>query len=213
MAEDWRVTVELEEGHDLARELDEHELGDDARAALGNRVAVSGEGSHVFLYADTRAAAEQAIEIVEKLVDTAGGAAELTLEQWHPVAEEWKPADEPLPVSGDAIEAENEEREEQDEADTEASGYAEWEVRLDLPSHHDAVELADKLEAEGIPTTRRWKYLLVGAADEDDANALAERLKSETPAGTKTLVQPGGEMVWEGVPERSKLFFIIPNMM
>ena len=54
MAEDWRVTVELEEGHDLAKELDEHELEDDAREALGQRVAVSGEGSQVFLYADTR---------------------------------------------------------------------------------------------------------------------------------------------------------------
>ena len=85
-------------------------------------------------------------------------------------------------------------------------------MRLDLPSHGAAVELADKLEAEGIPTTRRWKYLLVGAADEDDANDLAKRLETEAPAGTRTLVQPGGEMAWEGAPKRSKLFFIIPNM-
>ena len=212
MAEDWRVTVELEEGHDLAKELDEHELEDDAREALGQRVAVSGEGSQVFLYADTREAAEQAMEVVRSLVDKAGGTAELTLDQWHSVAEEWKPADEPLPKTDAEVEEENEEREEQDEADTEASGYAEWEVRLDLPSHGAAVELADKLEAEGIPTTRRWKYLLVGAADEDDANDLAKRFESEAPAGTRTLVQPGGEMAWEGAPKRSKLFFIIPNM-
>ncbi len=212
MAEDWRITVELEEGHDLAKELDEHELEDDAREALGQRVAVSGEGSQVFLYADTRETAEQAMEVVRSLVDKAGGAAELTLDQWHSVAEEWKPADEPLPKTDAEVEEENEEREEQDEADTEASGYAEWEVRLDLPSHGAAVELADKLEAEGIPTTRRWKYLLVGAADEDDANELAKRFESEAPAGTRTLVQPGGEMAWEGAPKRSKLFFIIPNM-
>jgi hypothetical protein len=212
MAEDWRVTVELEEGHDLARELDEHELEDDAREALGQRIAVSGEGSQVFLYADTREAAEQAMEVVRSLVERAGGTAELTLDQWHSVAEEWMPADEPLPKSEAEVEEENEEREEQDEADTEASGYAEWEVRLDLPSHGAAVELADKLEAEGIPTTRRWKYLLVGAADEDDANDLAKRFESEAPAGTRTLVQPGGEMAWDVAPKRSKLFFIIPNM-
>jgi hypothetical protein len=212
MAEDWRVTVELEEGHDLARELDEHELEDDAREALGQRIAVSGEGSQVFLYADTREAAEQAMEVVRSLVESAGGTAELTLDQWHSVAEEWMPADEPLPKSEAEVEEENEEREEQDEADTEASGYAEWEVRLDLPSHGAAVELADKLEAEGIPTTRRWKYLLVGAADEDDANDLAKRFESEAPAGTRTLVQPGGEMAWDVAPKRSKLFFIIPNM-
>jgi len=212
MAEDWRVTVELEEGHDLSKELDEHELEDEAREALGQRVAVSGEGSQVFLYADTREAAEQAMKIVRSLIDRAGGTAELTLDQWHPVAEEWKPADEPLPKTDAEIEAENEEREEQDESDTEASGYAEWEVRLDLPSHSAAVELADKLEAEGIPTTRRWKFLLVGAADEDDANDLAKRFEAEAPAGTRTLVQPGGEMAWEGAPKRSKVFFFIPNM-
>jgi hypothetical protein len=150
--------------------------------------------------------------VVQKLVDDSGGTARLALDQWHPVAEEWKAADDALPATADEIEAENEEREEQDEADTEASGYAEWEVRLDLPSHGDAVALAEKLEAEGIPTTRRWKYLLVGAADEDDASDLAKRLEAEAPAGTRTLVQAGGEMVWEGVPQRSKLFFIIPNM-
>jgi hypothetical protein len=212
VAEDWRVTVELEEGHDLAKQLDEHELEDEASEALGQRVAVSGEGSQVFLYADTRAVAEQAMAVVRSLVDRAGATAELTLDRWHPVAEEWKPADEPLPASEAEIEAEHEEREEQDESDTESSGYAEWEVRLDLPSHGAAVELADRLEAEGTPVTRRWKFLLVGAADEDDANELARRLGSEAPAGTRTLVQPGGEMAWEGAPKRSKLFFIIPNL-
>jgi hypothetical protein len=212
MAEDWRVTVEVEDPDDLSNQLDEHELEEEASQALGKRVAVSGEGSQVFLYADTRDAAEQAMKVVRSLVDRAGTTAELTLDRWHSVAEEWKPADEPLPETEAEIEAENEEREEQDESDTEASGYAEWEVRLDLPSHGAAVELADRLEAEGIPTTRRWKFLLVGAADEDDANDLAKRLGSEAPAGTRTLVQPGGEMAWEGAPKRSKLFFIIPNM-
>ena len=49
MAEDWRVTVDLAEGHNLAADLDEHELEDEARAALGNRIAVSGEGTRVLL--------------------------------------------------------------------------------------------------------------------------------------------------------------------
>jgi hypothetical protein len=213
MAEDWRVTVDLDDGHDLAKELDEHELAEEARDALTQRrVAVSGEGSQLFLYADTRETAEQAMEIVRGLVDHAGATARLTLDRWHPVAEEWKPADEPLPETADQIEEENEEREEQDEADSEASGYAEWEVRLDLPSHGAAVDLADKLEAEGIPVTRRWKYLLVGAEDEDDANDLVKRFETEAPPGTRTVIQPGGEMVWEGAPKRSKLFFFIPNM-
>ncbi len=212
MAEDWRVTVELEEGHGLEGTLDEHELADETRSALGDRVAVSGDESHVFLYTDTRAAAEQALAVVRSLVEQGGGTAGLTLDQWHPVAEEWRPADEPLPRTSEEEAEEHEELEEQDAADSIASGHAEWEVRLDLPSHGDAVALAEKLESEGIPTTRRWKYLLVGAADEDDANALAKRLETEAPAGTKTLVQPGGEMAWEAAPKRSKVFFFIPNL-
>jgi hypothetical protein len=212
MAEDWRVTVELEEGHDLDATLDDHEVEEETRRALGERVAVSGEGSRLFLYTDTRAAAEQSMEVVRSLVERAGGTAGLTLDRWHALAEEWKPADEPLPETEAEKEEEQDELERQEEADSASSGYAEWEVRLDLPSHGAAVELAEKLELEGIPTTRRWKYLLVGAADEDDANALAKRLEAESPPGTKTLVQPGGEMVWEAAPKRSKVFFFIPNM-
>ena len=42
------------------------------------------------------------------------------------------------------------------------------------PSHRETVKLDKRLHGEGFPTVRRWKYLLVGAADEDSANALAE---------------------------------------
>ena len=80
------------------------------------------------------------------------------------------------------------------------------------PSHAEAVELAEQLEAEGIPVTRRWKHLLVGAADEDDANELAERLRAEAPQGAELTVEPSGEMAWEAAPKRSKWFFIVPNM-
>ena len=91
-------------------------------------------------------------------------------------------------------------------------GYAEWEVRLDLRDHREAVALAEQLESEGIPVTRRWTYLLVGAASSDDANELADRLRAEGPEGMKVQVQPGGEMVWEAAPRRSKIFYFIPNL-
>ena len=50
--------------------------------------------------------------VVQKLVDGSGGTARLALDQWHPVAEEWKAADTALPATAEEIEAENEEREE-----------------------------------------------------------------------------------------------------
>ena len=148
----------------------------------------------------------------ETIIAGAGGEASYALDRWHPIAEEWEAADVPLPATDAEKAGEHGELERQETEESEESGYAEWEVRLDLPSHRDAVELATKLEAEGIPATRRWTYLLVGAADEDDAKALADRLRAESPGGTRVLVQPGGESAWEVAPKRSKLFFIIPNM-
>ena len=138
--------------------------------------------------------------------------ATFALDQWHPLADEWRPADEPLPGTETELEAELDEAEAQDAADSAASGYAEWEVRIDLPGHSEAVELAERLEGEGVPVTRRWKHLLVGAADEEDANELAERLRQEAPQGAELTVEPSGEMAWEAAPKRSNWFFIVPNM-
>jgi hypothetical protein len=214
MAEDWRVTIEIEDGsgQGVGAKLTETELEEEARNELGDAVAVSADGPNVFLYADTREAAERARDLVAGLLEHESMTATFSLDRWHPLAGEWKPADEPLPETADEQEAERDELEAQEEAESKESGYAEWEVRLDLESHADAVELAEKLEMEGIPVTRRWTFLLVGAASQEDAADLADRLKAEGPAGTKVHVQPGGEMAWEAAPRRSKVFFFIPNL-
>ena len=214
MADDWRVTVELEEGsgEGFGARLSEHELGDEAEERLGDAVAVSADGPRVFLYADTREAAERARDVVASIVDAEGAKATYALHRWHPLADQWKPADEPLPETPEEKEAELEELEAQEAAESKEAGYAEWEVRLDLPSHGEAVALAERLEAEGIPVTRRWTYLIVGAASEEDADELAERLGNEGPPGTRVQVQPGGEMVWQAAPRRSKIFYFIPNL-
>ncbi len=62
-----------------------------------------------------------------------------------------------------------------------AAGHAQWEVRVDLPSHHDAVQLAERLRAEGRPVIRRWKFLVLGANDSDDADELARAIRQEAP--------------------------------
>jgi hypothetical protein len=214
MAEDWRVTVDLEDGSGLSlgERLDEHEIEDEARKRLGTGIAVSADGPRLFLYADTREAAEQALEIVRAILIADGGGATFSLDRWHPLADEWRPGDESLPDTEAEREAELDRAEAQDAADSAASGYAEWEVRIDLPGHSEAVELAERLEGEGVPVTRRWKHVIVGAADEEDANELAERFRQEAPQGATLTVEPSGEMTWEAYPKRSKLFFIVPNM-
>jgi hypothetical protein len=214
MAEDWRVTVELEDGsgQGLGAKLDEHEIEDETRERLGDAIAVSADGPRLFLYADTQAAAEQARELVRSILAKEGLSGTFALDRWHPLAEEWESADVPLPDTEAEREEEHEEAEAQDAAEAAESGYAEWQVRIDLPGHSEAVALAEALEAEGFTLTRRWKHLLVGTATEDEANELADRLRTEAPQGAELTVEPSGEMAWEGAPKRSKLFFFVPNM-
>jgi hypothetical protein len=214
MSEDFRLTVTFpdDSGTDLAAELSEHELEDETRKQLGAGISVSSDGPNVFLYADAREAADGAKSVVETILEKEGANAVISLARWHPLAEEWEPADAPMPQTAAEREAEHEKLEAQDTADSLASGYAEWEVQIALPSHGDAVELAERLESEGIPVTRRWRHLIVGADDEDDANALAVRLRDEAPTGAELTVEPGGEMAWEGAPKRSRWFYFVPNM-
>jgi len=216
MADDFRVKVVLEdgsgEGFGVRLSEYEHELEDEARKSLGEAVAVSADGSDVFLYADTLEAARNARDVVAGILEQDGLTATYALDRWHPPAGEWKPADEPLPETELQREAELDELEAQEEEESRRSGYAEWEVRLDVKHHGDAVALAEKLESEGIPVTRRWTYVLVGAASREDANELADRLRSESPEGAKVHVQPGGEMAWEAAPRRSRIFYFIPNL-
>ena len=213
MAEDWRLTVSLTGGfgHTLASALHELELGDETEALLGERVAVSAAADRVLLYADSRATAEEARIVVSKLLVRDGREAGFALERWHPLAEEWEDAELPLPASVEEREAERERLEAKDAAVSREAGFAEWEVRLDLPRHRDALELATRLESEGIRSTRRWRYLLVGAASRDEAEALASRLRAEVPAGGAIQVQPGGEMAWEAAPSRPFPLFLLPS--
>ncbi len=62
-------------------------------------------------------------------------------------------------------------------------------MRVQSKSHHDIVKLAERLQSEGFPVVRRWHFLLLGAADQDDANALAERIRGEVPEGSVVTVE------------------------
>ena len=74
------------------------------------------------------------------------------------------------------MQAEDEESREQ--------GFPDFEVRVRCRSRHDAQQLAERLQAEGIPSVHRWEFVVLGAPDEDAATALAERIRAEVPAGS-----------------------------
>jgi hypothetical protein len=44
-----------------------------------------------------------------------------------------------------------------------------YEVRVELPSHRQAVELAARLAAEGYSVVRRWLLVVVGANNAEQA--------------------------------------------
>lgn len=210
MADDWRVTIDFDDegdGTQLAEWLGALELEAEERDRLGERVIVSRDGPRVHLYADGEEPARAAYETVRARIEAEGLAAVTAFERWHPVEQAWKDASLPLPHTEEEVRAERERFQEREAAESLAKGRAEWEVRVELPSHDDTVVLAERLETEGIPVVRRHTFLLVGAANEDDAHGLAERLEREAPEGARIEVEPGGGLVWEVAPANPFVVF------
>jgi len=203
MTDDWRLRVDLREPSralELKRYLESVELEHELSATLGDRVAVSNDDGEVFCYAGTREQAERAEEVIRSAATERGWEVDTELKHWHPVAEEWEDPDEPLPTTGSEREAEHEELIEQEREEAEKTGYVDWEVRVECTSHREAVELAEKLKGEGIPNIRRWHYLVVGAEDEDTANALADRLRREVPSDAKVTTEGTYQVVFNSHP-------------
>jgi hypothetical protein len=183
MTDDWRIRIELGEaahadtllGH-LGFDLGSDEAKRLARELEGHRLAVSNDEDTVFVYLDSAAQVDPARKIVEAELADEGIAGEVVSEHWLPEEERW---------SGEAPD-------ETWEEDTAERGFAPWEVRVELQGHDEADRLADELEGEGYDVVRRWRYLIVGTASEEDAHSLAARVHGDA--------QPGGEVVWEVAP-------------
>ena len=190
--DDWRLQVDLHDedhAHALTERLDAQQLQHDRSEAFHDRVVVSRDGARVFLYAGSRDQAERGRDAVEAEAQQHGWTVEVDLRHWHPTAEEWEDPDKPLPANDAARLAEHEVLIAREREETARTGRPEFEVRADLPSRHDAVRFSEQLRKEGLPAVHRWKFLLVGATDEDMAKALAERLEDEAPAGSRVRVE------------------------
>ena len=195
VADDWRVTVTFRDEADVqqaVRSVREHEVEDDVRSRLGHRIVMSVDGPTAFLYAGTEDTAREADRVVREVLAQHQLNAELTLDRWHPLEEEWEDVSVPMPDTAEQRAAEHQRLVDTETQDSLAARQAGWEVRVELPSHRQAVELAERLQAEGRRVIRRWKYLVVGANNEDDASALAEAIGQEIPAkaSVRTLAIP-----------------------
>lgn len=192
--DDWRVTVTLHDEAHVGRALQslrEHEVEDDVRRRLGRHVAVSADGPRIFLYAGTEDGAREADQIVRQVMAQRGLGADFALDRWHPVEEEWQDADVPMPQTDQQRQAEHQRLEADETRESLATGHAQWEVRVELPSHRDAVALADRLQAEGRSVIRRWKFLVLGANDSGDARELARVIAQEAPAASVQVEEAG----------------------
>lgn len=190
MSDNWRIRIELPEEAQAGNLLDRLGLdlgSDEARRVSkeleGHRLAVSRDDDVIFVYTDSPPQAERARQIVEAELAEEGIAAQIQVERWLPDEERW---------SGEPPQETWEEEEVR-------RGYAPWEVRVELDSHAEAEKLADQLEQEGYDIIRRWRYLIVGAASEEQARELARRVHGE--------VEPGGEVVWEVAPQNPFALF------
>jgi len=198
VANDWRVTVTLHDPAHVGRALEslhEHEVEEDARRRLGHRVAVSAEGSQIFLYAGTENAAREADQVARELVKQHGLSADFALDRWHPIEQEWEDASVAMPQTDEERAAEHQRLEEDEARESEEYGYPQWEVRVELPSRHAAEDLAGRLRAEGHPVVHRWTLLVLGADNSDDAEALARVVKQEAPADAKVETEELGPLL------------------
>ena len=189
--DEWRVEIALdrdEHAETLSGALHDLRLDDEARKLLGGSVIVTRDGAFLFVYAWHEESAQEAERVVKRIMDDEGLAGTVRLMRWHPIAEEWKDAAEPLPDDEAAVAHEMREAEAEG---TREAGYGQypWEVVIDLPHIRDGHKLAEQLRLEGLPVKRRFKYLLVGAPTEDDAVELGKRLEGEVPEGSRLGVR------------------------
>ncbi|MGA7704476.1 MAG: hypothetical protein WB998_06215, partial [Solirubrobacteraceae bacterium] len=174
MHDEFRISVELQHGEvaRLIKALEEVEHG----TSGPEHVAVSHDTDHVFLYVDSSESAAWAQDTVKTLLAELHTQGKLSSSRWHPEEDRWEDASVALPSTPAEHAAEHELLEREETEESERAGFPEWEVRVTLPTHHDAQAFAERLANEGIPVQRHWRHLALGAEDEDDARALAERL-------------------------------------
>lgn len=215
MHDEFRISVEVasqEQAHELLRALEAVERDGHDGAPSPEHVAVSHEGGHVFLYADSGSQAALARATVEAILTERNIDGKLGSWRWHPEEDRWEDAALALPSTPAEHAAEHERLEQEETEESERSGLPEWEVRVTLPTHYDARAFAERLAAEGIPVQRHWRHLTLGTEDEDEARALAERLRAEAPQGSSFDVEGAAWPAWVAVNQPARPFAIFGGL-
>ena len=194
-SDDWRVTISVSDQAQTGqaqRSFSLRRVEEDIRRQVGRSIAVGADDRQIFLYAGTEIAARDAERIARDVLARHGIAVESALHRWHPIEEQWENPDVAMPQTEAERQAEHQRLEDTETAESVATGIAQWQVRVDLGSHRQAVALAHKLENEGRAVVRRWTFLLVGASNEDQARELAGQIRREAPPGAAVIAEQAG---------------------
>ena len=196
---DWRVTVRLSEAGkagEAVEHLSAHKVEGEVHQRLGGRVMVGTDGHRgLYLYTHSEDAAATAQRSVSELLAHHGMQADYTVERWHPVAEEWEPVDVALPQTPAQVQAERQRLDAEETSESLAEGHALFEVRVQLPTHHKSVALAASLRAEGYSVVRRWRFLVVGANNADQAEEFAGKIRQEVPPGAVVTIEEVSQLL------------------
>ena len=145
---------------------------------LGSRISsdieVSQTDRRVFLYAASALAAVQAEQAVRDVLAEHDVLADVRCDRWNPISETWTSHENLMKA---------------ERRKSAATGRAAWQVRVGPSSRRELKALARRLEAEGFSVAWRWRYLFTGANCEDDAHALADRIRRYSSAGLRRQVQ------------------------
>ena len=201
-SDDWRVTLTVSGETDAGQaqpSVPLRQAEEEIRGQVGRDIAVGAGDGQIFLYAGTGTAARDAERVARDVLAGHGIAAESAVHRWHPIEEQWEDPSLPMPQTEAEREAEHQRLVDAETAESHAAGIAQWDVRVELGSHRQAVALARKLESEGQEVVRRWKFLLVAASNEDEARELAGQIRQQAPPGTAVLVEQAGAG-WPFIP-------------
>lgn len=192
MGDDWRVELDVAEHGGLQHLLDgvrEHKVARAARERLGGSVKVTVDGDRLFAYTDAEPQAQEAERVLRELAREMKLEVRATIARWHPVEQRWEPLGDALPTNAAERDAERKVRDAQQEAEAAGRGYAEWEVRVELPDHDAAAALGERLDREGMSVVCRSRYVVVAAANQDEAAALADRIRKEAPGALSVTAE------------------------
>jgi hypothetical protein len=190
--DDWRVEVDLDDerhGYSLGERLSAVDLDDEARQRLDGRVLVTRNGAKLFLYAGSRERAREAARVMRELLRSEQLTAELRITRWHADGQTWERAAVRLPRTETERADERKRLEERTRLEVEEGASYDWIVQASVGDRAAAVELEQRLRGRQLPVERHWRYVLVDALTEEQADEIAS-LVLELASEAEVAVEP-----------------------